>query len=431
MIFKKCVRNKLPLSNPPHMKPSTYAITLLFVLVSIIGFQHQAKAAGSVADPKLSPALSAEIDKLIQNKRLAGAVALVAQGGEIIHLQASGVRSLKDNQPMSTDTIFRIHSMTKAIVSVAALQQLERGKYQLSDPVSKYIPAFANLKVMSKNGKAVPATGVMTIEDLFRHTSGLAYGFTAPPSLVKQYGNPKLWSGGLEQFCDQLATIPLAHEPGESWTYGLGIDVLGRLIEIWSGQPLDQYLQKEIFDPLEMRDTGFWVDKADLPRFASVHTTTNKGVKSGNDPLGQKYIAKPKLISGGGGLTSTAIDYFNFLQMIANQGKSKGHTFLKPGTITMMNTNRLPKSIPNIFFGPEQRPGVGFGLGFSVVTQANTGWDDASRLGEFGWGGAASCHYWVSPNDNHLIVITLEQTAPYNWNMERALKTIIYKAIKK
>ena len=413
------------------MKPITYAITLLFGLVSVIGLQYQAKASGSVADPKLSPKLNAEIEKLIQNKKLAGAVTLVAQGGEILHLQASGVRSLEDGQPMSTGTIFRIHSMTKAIVSVAALQQLERGKYQLSDSVSKYIPAFANLKVMQKNGKAVPAKGVMTIEDLFRHTSGLAYGFTAPPSLVKQYGNPKLLSGDLEQFCDQLATIPLVHEPGESWTYGLGIDVLGRLVEIWSGQPLDQYLQKEIFDPLEMKDTGFWVDKADIPRFANVHTTTDKGVISGNDPLGQKYLVKPKLMSGGGGLVSSAIDYFNFLQMISNQGKSKGHTFLKPETIKMMSSNRLPDSIPNIFFGTEQRPGVGFGLGFSVVTEAKTGWDDASSLDEFGWGGAASCHYWVSPKDNHLIVITLEQTTPYNWNMERALKPIVYETIKK
>ena len=152
---------------------------------------------------------------------------------------------------------------------------------------------------------------------------------------------------------------------------------------------------------------------------------------AGGDPLGQKYLDKPKLLSGGGGLTSTVSDYYEFLQMIADGGTRNGHVFLKPETVALMTGNQLPDKIPNIFFGEEQRTNVGFGLGFSVVMEKSADWDKAARVGEFGWGGAASCHYWVSPADDNLIVITLEQTVPYNWNLELALKPVIYKAIAK
>ncbi len=388
-----------------------FLFSLLTFVVS--GFAlGQSKQGPVVADEKITAAVNSAVDGLLAEKKVAGAVSLVAQGGKIRHLQAHG-------KPVATDTIFRIHSMTKAIVSAAALQQLEAGKYELSDPVSKFIPGFSKYPTM-------------TVEDLFRHTSGLAYNFTAPEQLVKPYSSPKLWGGDLERFCNELVEIPLVHEPGKSWTYGVGIDVLGRLVEIWSGKPLDIYLADEFFKPLGMKDTGFWIeDPAKKSRFATVFKSSSTGVVAGGDPLGQKYLDKPKLLSGGGGLTSTVSDYYEFLQMIADGGTRNGHVFLKPETVALMTGNQLPDKIPNIFFGEEQRTNVGFGLGFSVVMEKSADWDKAARVGEFGWGGAASCHYWVSPADDNLIVITLEQTVPYNWNLELALKPVIYKAIAK
>ena len=282
-----------------------------------------------------------------------------------------------------------------------------------------------------KKGETKPASNPIRVIDLFRHTSGLPYGFTAPPSLVEPYSSPKLWGGDLEQFCDELAKLPLVHEPGEGWTYGVGTDVLGRLVEVWSGQSLDRYLAEHFFEPLGMLDTAFWIDSEEKKqRFAAPHQSAPGGVKPGRDPLGQSYLGAPKLVSGGGGLVSTASDYHAFLQMIADGGSAGGKTYLQPESVALMTTNQLPDGVPHIAFGDEQRFEIGFGLGFSVVTGESTGWDEDAPLKEFGWGGAASCHYWVSPEDENLLVITLEQTVPYNWNLERTLKPVIYEAVR-
>ena len=399
--------------------------SFLFVVVAGAVF------AKSPPVPSLAPEVERTVNGLIDEGKLAGAVVLVAKDGELLHLGAFGERKLGAGQKMTEDTVFRIHSMTKAIVSAAALQLLEQGKYELDDPVAKHLPEFAGIKVLNADGEKAPANEIMTVEDLFRHTAGLAYGFTAPPQLVDAYSGPPLWGGTSEKFCEELAKIPLVHEPGKSWRYGVNTDVLGRLVEVWSGQSLDVYLQENFFAPLKMKDTAFWIRNDEIAeRFATVHQSGKDGVKPGSDPLGQKYRDKPKMMSGGGGLVSTASDYYQFLQMIADGGTRFGRRFLQPKTVGLMTTNQLPDMVPQIFFGKEQRTAVGFGLGFSVVTGPSTGWDEAAPLHEYGWGGAASCHYWVSPEDDNLIVITLEQTVPYNWNMERALKPVIYKAVR-
>lgn len=405
--------------------------TVLLFLGLSVSLHAKSPPRGPILDPEIAPGINRAVASLLTDKKLAGAVTLVAQDGKIRCLQPHGLRSLETESPMTVDTIFRIHSMTKAIVSAAALQQWEKGKYQLSDPVSKFIPAFEKVTVLTKGGEPQSAKKPITIEDLFRHTSGLAYGFSAPPELVDLYGKAKLWGGDWEQFNSELTQIPLVHEPGESWTYGVSTDVLGQLVEIWSGKTLDAYLAEHFFGPLQMTDTGFWIeDEADVKRFATMHLTSEGGIKVGNDPLGQKYLTKPSIMSGGGGLVSTATDYYQFLQMIADGGKRHGQTFLKPETVALMTSNQLPESIANIFFGEEQRTKIGFGLGFSIVTGESRDWDEAAPVGEFGWGGAASCHYWVSPQDDNLIVITLEQTQPYNWNLERTLKPVIYRAVR-
>ena len=405
----------------------------LLLLSSALCALSSIASADPVSHSSITPPVNEAVGKLIVEKKLAGAVTLVAQGGKVIHLQAHGTQTVESDDPIKVDSIFRIHSMTKAIVSAAALKLHEEKKFALTDPVSKFIPAFAKTPVYAGDGKTVPVKNAMTVEDLFRHTSGLVYGWGAPGELKELYSDPKLKEGSLEDFCNGLAEIPLVFQPGEKWVYGYSTDVLGRVVEVCSGMPLDEYLQKEFFDPLGMKDTGFWIEsKQDKERFLATNQTTKEGVKEGKDTIGLKYHERPELISGGGGLVSTAQDYYKFLQMIADNGKAAGDkAILKPESVAMMTSNRLPKDIPNISFGEQNRTAIGFGLGFSVVTGHSKGWDEDAREGEFGWGGAASCHYWVSPKDDRLIVITLEQTFPYNWNMERAVKPIVYGALKK
>lgn len=350
-----------------------------------------------------------EVEKLIDQNELAGGVVLVAQHGKVVHLSAHGLADLKSKTPMKTDTIFRIHSMTKSIVTAAALMLYEEGKFKLDDPVAKYIPAF---------GKRDDAAKI-TVQNLMTHTSGLSY------NVKKEW-----WNDDLESFTDKVAAAPLAHEPNTDWTYGVSIDVLGRLVEIWSGDTLDVFLTERIFKPLEMNDTGFFVPESKGDRFATLY-------KRGKDELtvipeseDKNRFERPKLLSGGGGLVSTASDYFQFLNMIQNGGKAGKQRLLKAETVALMTSDQLPDAVPNIHFGDQQRIGVGFGLGFSVVKQESNEWDPDGRLGEYGWGGAASCHYWVLPSEE-LIVVTLEQTMPYDWSLEKALKPIIYEAIEK
>ena len=401
----------------------------IFVTVLLVFVGGVAEVRSDQA-PSLTEKVNESVADLIEGGKLAGTVVLVAQGGQVLHHKAYGERVIASGTGMTTDTVFRIHSMTKAVVSAAALQLWEQGKYELDDPVEIYLPAFESMSVLNENGEVIDAIEKMTVTDLFRHTSGLAYSFTAPKSLVDAYSGSRLWGGTSEQFCDQLAEIPLTHEPGQSWVYGVNTDVLGRLIEVWSGQTLDVYLEDNFFGPLKMNDTGFWLKSDDmLERFAAVHQSRQGEVVAGKDPLSQAYFKKPKMMSGGGGLVSTAKDYYQFLQMIADGGMRFERRFLRPETVKLMTTNQLPKTVPQIFFGKEQRVAVGFGLGFSVVTGPSEGWDEAAPVNEYGWGGAASCHYWVSPEHDNLIVITLEQTVPYNWNMERALKQVIYDAL--
>ncbi len=368
-------------------------------------------AASTFASP-LAQKIDAAVEGAIEKQRLAGACVLVAHKGEIIHHAAYGHADLKTGRAMTTDTIFRIHSMTKAITSAVALMLLEEGKFQLDDPAAKWIPAFAEREDLAK----------ITVADLLRHTSGFAYG--------PHYLAAKIWDGNLANFAECIATLPLAHKPGERWTYGLSIDVLGHLIEVWSGQKFADVFQQRVFEPLGMTDTGFYVPEDKRSRLATLYQRDGGKLALGEDVVLASRFEPPKCPSGGGGLVSTTTDYHAFLAMIRAGGKTPaGMQLLQPDSVALMTTSQLPESIPNIAFGPQQRHGVGFGFGFSVVFAKNDEWDASAPVGEFGWGGAASCHYWVSSADD-LVVITLEQTMPYDWDLERALKPIIYDAIR-
>lgn len=373
-----------------------------------------------------------EVDKFmtrqVDDKKIAGGIIVVARNGKVGFFNVYGLKDVETHKAMERDTIFRLFSMSKSVTTAAALTLFDAGKIGLEDPVSKYIPSFGDLKVATSEGLR-PANRPMTIKDLMLHTSGLTYG--AGPDAVKEaYSRLKpMEASDLDQMATRLSQCPLAFDPGTDWGYSVSIDVLGRVIEIASGQSLDAYLKKTIFEPLEMTDTGFELPPEKLQRLATNYRRSPSGlVVIPNSPSLQNG-RQTKLNSGGGGLLGTARDYLRFLMMISNGGELDGKRILQPETVKLMTTNQLPEKAFPIHFGSEIRHGTGFSLGFSVRT-ADTSWDPAGHVGEYGWGGAASTHYWVSPADK-TIVITLEQIMPYQWDTEFGVKPLIYNALKK
>ena len=379
----------------------------------------------------LSEAKLAKVDRFMESavggQKLAGGIVMVSHNGRIGFFHSYGLMDREAQKPMMPDTIFRIYSMSKAITTAAALNLMDAGKLGLEDPVSKYIPGFAHVMVATTNGLREPSRPV-TVRDLMLHISGLTYG-GGPDALREAYARLKPeQSTNIAEMTEKLAQVPLAFDPGTDWSYGVGIDVLGRVIEAASSKSLDVFLSQTIFQPLDMRDTGFSVPPGKLERFAANYGRTN-GLKVIDIPAQSKFAGKVTLFSGGGGLVSTARDYMRFLTMIQNGGKLEGHRILQSNTVKLMSSNLLPDAAFPIYFGNEKHFGTGFGLGFAVCTK-DSSWDPAAHVGEFGWDGAASTHYWVSPSDK-LIVLTLEQTMPFEFDTERGVKQIIYDSILK
>lgn len=364
------------------------------------------------------------VGKHLDRKEVAGAVTLVLRKGSIVHLEAHGWRDIDSQTPMATDTIFRIYSMTKPIVSTAVMMLVESGQVNLDDPIATHLPELANLMVL-ENGKRVPPKRPPTVRDSLRHTAGFTYGFFGDSEVDQLY----VQSGILDKkndtaaFLKKVASLPLAFHPGEKWVYSISVDVQGTLIEQVSGQSLDRFLKERILEPLGMKDTGFHVPAEKRDRFASVYNHDLNPIESNGT---SDYRFPPRFFSGGGGMVSTVEDYACFLQMLLNGGELFGKRLLKESTIEDMTRNHLQAPAYPIGIG-DTRDGFGFGLGFNVVTHTSQ-YDPDARVGEYGWGGAASTHFWVSPSDD-LAVITLEQTMPYTWNLERSLKGLVYDAI--
>lgn len=412
------------------------AILLMGVLCCGGALSAQEKGAFNLATAKpeaagMSSVKLAKVDdemaKLIEKQRLAGGVVMIARGGKIVHFKAYGQRDQEAELPMEQDTIFRIYSMTKAITTAAALMLYEEGKIGLDDPLSKHIPALKKLQVQTKDGLVAPKREA-TVADLMRHTAGMTYGGSKFPVADKAYRDAKMMNRDidLKTQMENMASVPLVFQPGTDWNYGVAIDVLGRVVEVASGQPLDSFFQERVFQPLGMQDTGFYVPDKKLKRFAASYNYRDGKLTLADAPADSRYRQDPAFKSGGGGLCSTASDYMRFLLMIQQQGQLGGQRLLKPETARLMTTNQVPKDVGWIKFG-EVREGVGFGFGFSVREKMSD-WDPQGRLGEYGWGGAASTHYWVSPRDD-LIVVTMEQVKPYSFGTEFALKGLIYDAI--
>ena len=419
-------------------------IKLLFLLF-LFGFAlpYDAMAQQAAAEiPVVSPAavgmsadklkkVGAAMDELVTRKRIAGGVVMIARRGKIVLFEAYGKRDLEAKLPMEKDTIFRIYSMTKSIVTAAALMLHDEGKLNLNDPVSKFIPELKTVQVLDSSGLG-DAKQEMTIADLMRHTSGYGYGWEGNTRYNKAFRqvNPLDTAVTLEKMASKLDRLPLLFEPGTDWTYGISIDVLGRVVEVASGQSLLEFLSNRIFIPLKMHDTDFHVPPSKIKRFANNYNSDGNGsLTLADDAKSSRYRFQPSFQGGGGGLVSTARDYMRFLLMIQADGEFQGKRYLNPETVALMKTNQVPKSVGWIKFGKEVRKGVGFGFGFSVRVEMSD-WDSDGRIGEYGWGGMASTHYWTSPKDD-LTVITLEQILPYSFMTEFKLKGLIYDALER
>jgi CubicO group peptidase (beta-lactamase class C family) len=372
------------------------------------------------------------VEDLIAKKRLAGAQVAVTRHGKVVYNKTFGQMDIEADKAMQEDAIIRIYSMSKGITTAAALMLYEEGKIGLDDAVSKYIPEFKGVKVWDGD-KAVPAKREPTVRDLMRHTAGLTYGGIGNVEVDKLFKQADLFNKGqtLAEFSAKMGKLPLKFEPGTEWMYSFSVDILGRVVEVAEGKPFDVFLQERIFNPLDMKDTGFYVPAEKLERLATVYNSDGKGtLKPVDVPATSGYRTKPGMLSGGGGLVSTTRDYLRFLQMVANGGKLDGKRLLKEKTVALMTHNEVPEVAMPIRFGKEMREGVGFGLGFNVRVATSAKWDPAGPVGEWGWGGMASTHYWASPKDE-LVVVTMEQTLPYSFMLEWAVKQPIYDAIVK
>ena len=410
--------------------------TLLFLILFLTLLVHgQATVLLPIAkpekvglDPKKLEAVDQKMEALIKEDRLAGGIVVVARKGKVAHFGTYGKRDLENDLPVEKDTIFRIYSMTKAITSVAALMLNEEGKLSLDDPLSKYFPSLKAMKVLDKD-ELVEAKSEATVADLLRHTSGLTYAWSSNKKISQSFKDAGVLfrDKKVVPMVSGMDKVPLLFQPGTDWVYGCSTDVLGGVVEVASGIPLDQFFRERIFKPLQMADTEFYVPADKSDRFAANYNYKDGKLTLKDDPKTSRYLENPAFKSGGGGLCSTASDYMRFLLMIENGGKGDGVKLLKKKSVKLMTTNQIPKGGGWVTFGNEVREGVGYGHGFSVRLKMSD-WDPDGRVGEYGWGGAASTHYWISPKDD-LVVLTLEQVMPYTFNTEWALKGLIYDAL--
>ena len=379
--------------------------------------------------------------RYVDTGKLAGMVSLVARRGEVAHLAAFGQADVAAGTPMATDTIFRIYSMTKPIVSVALLSLYEEGLFQLDDPVSRFIPSWADLRVWSDGTPDSWTTTFpereMQIRDLLTHTSGLTYGFMNRhplDALYRRRGVEREGSATLQEMIDKLAELPLRFSPGSQWSYSVATDVCGYLCEVISGRPLDRFLSERIFEPLGMVDTGFWVPPDKVGRLAANYAWTRKDPLVLFDaPTTSTYLTVPTFLSGGGGLVSTAHDYLRFAQMLANLGELDGARVLGRKTVEYLSSNHLPGGVDLAAMGQRvfsevSYEGIGFGLGVSVMLDPAKAAVVGSP-GDHGWGGAASTVFWVDRAEE-LVVILLAQLMPSSTHpIRREMRTLTYSAL--
>jgi CubicO group peptidase (beta-lactamase class C family) len=434
-------------------------VSLLMVLLALSANPLITLASGTASDKSKTgwPAVAPEevgmssgrlanmrevMNRYVTEKRIPGAIALIARRGKIAYQETFGLADIEGNKPMRLDTIHRIYSMSKPITSVAVMMLYEEGKFQLTDPVALYLPEFAKMQVGVEEKdpqsgqltlKTVPAKRPITVRDLLRHTAGLTYGIFGDTLVDREYRKSKgLMDQKLAGFVNQLARLPLLYEPGTRWNYSFSVDVLGRLVEVLSGKSFEQFLQERIFTPLDMRDTGFYVPAGKKDRLAQLYINKEGKLQPAavcatwqecldKFPTGAlSYLEPPNLQSGGGGLVSTAHDYLRFCQMLLNNGQFNGTRLLSRKTVQLMSSDNLG-AIPGL------GPGVGFGLGFAV-SKAPGEAGMMGTAGEYNWGGAAGTKFWIDPQEE-LIGIFMIQMLMNPVDYGSTFRVLTYQAI--
>lgn len=381
-------------------------------------------------------------DRYLEERKIPGYLVAVTRGGKVAYLLCRGFRDLENDLPVEPGTRFRIYSMTKPVTSVAAMMCYEQGLLALDDPVSKFIPEFADARVFvggsSFRPVTAPATAPMRIWHLMTHTSGLTYGwmFNHPVDAMYrsagfEWGTPR--DTDLAGCCERWAKLPLLCEPGSQWNYSVATDVLGRVVEVVSGQTLDEFFAERVLGPLGMKETSFFVEGESARNLAVLYTpdlVTGKATPAHR--MGEAALSRPSALSGGGGLVSTAADYHRFTQMLLRRGELDGVRLLGDRTVSYMTRNHLPggKDIAEFGnpIGGQPEPGVGFGLGFSVVIDpcANK---VTSSLGEYSWGGAASTAFWVDPVEEMTVLFFTQLLPSTTYPIRRELRQLVYSAI--
>jgi CubicO group peptidase (beta-lactamase class C family) len=421
------------------MKRLTQASVVVLLFAAGLGAQQQATARPEtvgLSTERLNR-MHRAMQALVDRREAAGLVTLVARDGKIVDVNAVGYQDAESKQPMRPDTIFRIASMTKPITSVAVMMLYEEGKLLLTDPVSNYIPAFKTQRV-AKGAAMEPARRQIRIRDLLSHRAGLSYGFLDGSAVGEAYRSTgvsdglTVTTGTLAENIDKLAGAPLLSEPGTEWHYSLSTDVLGRVVEVVSGMPLDAFFRDRIFKPLGMNETSFDVPEAKWARFATVYAPDGSGgLRPMKDPetFGNTvmspvayYKAPKRYFSGGAGLTSTIHDYAKFAQMLLNGGSVEGVRLLSPKTVELMATSHTADLPPGGLLGP----GGQFGLGFRITTDIGAS-ETLGSAGMYGWSGIYGTNFWVDPKEQ-LIGILMVQRYPGS-NAAAAFQAMVYQAV--
>ncbi|HKV04075.1 MAG TPA: serine hydrolase domain-containing protein [Candidatus Acidoferrales bacterium] len=381
------------------------------------------------------------MQQTVDAKQIAGAVTILARHGKIVDFKAYGQNDMASGSPMTKDVIFRDFSMTKPVTGVAMMILYEQGKWLPSDPISKFIPEFAHLKVF----KGVDADGKMILEDpihpptmreLLSHTAGFTYGIFGNTPVDKMYRDTQvLASKNLQEMIERLAKIPLAYQPGRAWVYSVSVDIQGYIVEKLSGQSLPDFMEEHIFKPLAMKDTGFFVPKEKRGRFAALYRANLKGELMADPTAGGlagDYSTQPTMPSGGGGLTSTTMDYFRFAQMLENKGELDGVRILSPSSVQLMSSNHVPTDLLNGQFGiglQTLRPGFGYGYDCAVIfdpLEANL----SDGKGTFFWDGLAGTWFWIDPSNDVVFIGMIQRIlGPSSPNLEYESRSVVYQAL--
>ncbi|HSP29721.1 MAG TPA: serine hydrolase domain-containing protein [Ilumatobacteraceae bacterium] len=412
--------------------------------MSSITTSPEAVGMSSARLARISPAM----ESYVAERGVAGISTMISRRGEIVHAEQFGFQDVEAGIALAPDTIFRIYSMTKPIVSTALMLLHEEGRFQLEHPVAQYLPAFAATKVLADDGTLVDPARPMQVRDLLSHTSGLTYDFMADNPVAQLYRDARIMNDAtrpLGALVDELATIPLAFQPGTRWHYSVGIDVAARLIEVLSGQTLGDFLRDRLFDPLGMVDTGFGVSDDQLGRLSAMYGLPDlvgenysaielmdaalSGFNERIDVSATYPTSTPDVFQRGGlGLFSTAADYMKFAQMLANSGRTgSGERVIGRKTLELMHTNHLPMQLlPYELLGLPV-PGMGFGLGSRVMLDVAATAGPGS-VGEYGWAGAAKTYFWVDPAEE-LVGVFMSQYMTGILLPERDLRSLAYQAI--